>query len=108
MKTRTQNAARSTQHDLSTRDAAHECVLAAARGDRAAIGWIAIVAGGFLFDEIVDELGPDCPQDAEDAVQDVFLALCEGKLLPPAPGEGLDWLGRVARQMARAKKGAAR
>jgi hypothetical protein len=108
MKKQNQTAAR---HDLPTEspaDRAHQCVADAARGDRAAIGWIAIVAGGFLFDEIVDELGPDHRQEADDAVQDFFLALCEGTLLPPGPGEGIDWLGRVARQFARANKGGAR
>ncbi|HEY1691533.1 MAG TPA: hypothetical protein VGG39_05210 [Polyangiaceae bacterium] len=82
-------------------NAGQQCVLDACRGDRGAIGWIAIVMGGILFDEIVDELGEEGRQDASDAMQDFYLALCEARLLPPEPDDAIPWLGRMARECAR-------
>jgi hypothetical protein len=68
-------------------NAGQQCVLDACRGDRGAIGWIAIVMGG--------------RQDASDAMQDFYLALCEARLMPPEPDDAIAWLGRMARECAR-------
>jgi DNA-directed RNA polymerase specialized sigma24 family protein len=82
-------------------EAFDELVAEAAKGNRRAIGAIAIAFGPTLYDEARDALGPDGKQDGGDVVQDFFLGLCEGKLVFPAiRGAGIPWMRRTIRAIA--------
>ncbi len=83
-------------------DGLDELVSNAARGDRRAIGCIAIVLSPRLMAEARDELGEHYADDDGDVLQEFFLALCEARLTFPAiRGAGETWLSRMVRQVAR-------
>ena len=76
-------------------------VLAATRGDRRAIGALAIALGTTLHDEARAALGPDGAQAAGDVVQDLMLGLVERRFAPPrVRGGALPWLKRTVRAIA--------
>jgi hypothetical protein len=83
----------------------HELVVAASRGNRKAIGAIAVAFSPNLLDLARHELKD--PQDAEDVLQDLFVFLMEGlaKDVAPLPGEGLGYLERILREFIRAENG---
>ncbi len=80
-----------------------EMVFAAARGDRQAIGAIALAFTPNLLAEANDVL--DNEHDAADVVQDFFLALLEGgvECLSPPRGRALAFLFGVVRAMAQSR-----
>jgi DNA-directed RNA polymerase specialized sigma24 family protein len=83
-------------------DELDQLVAAAARGDRQAIGAIAIAFGPLLVKEVRQELGELFQHDAGDVLQDFFLALLEGKLtFPSIRGGALPWMKREVRSLAR-------
>ncbi len=98
-----------TDTDEQRIDELDELVGNAARGDRFAIGCIAIALSPRLLAEARDELGELFASDGGDVLQEFFLALCEGRLTFPAiRGAGVPWLSRQVREMARehlAKRG---
>jgi DNA-directed RNA polymerase specialized sigma24 family protein len=84
-----------------------DLVRAAATGDRGAIGAVAVAFGPTLLTIARRHAGRE---DAEDAVQDLFLSLVEGRAarFPPAEGRAMAWLGGLVRSLARARAGEAR
>jgi hypothetical protein len=82
-------------------DELDELVANAAKGDRFAIGCIAIALSPRLLAEARDALGELFAQDDGDVLQDFFTALCEGALsFPRIRGAGLPWLMKVIREKA--------
>jgi DNA-directed RNA polymerase specialized sigma24 family protein len=81
-----------------------ELVLLATRGDRDAIGAIALAFTGDLLAEATLVL--DDEHDAADAVQDFFLALLEGMTedVVPLPGQGKAFLLALVRRAARRRR----
>lgn len=78
-----------------------ELVMSATKGDRRAVGVIAIVFGPPLNDEAREALGPKYAQNSADVLQDLFLGMCEEKLVFPAiRGAALPWLKRMVREIA--------
>jgi hypothetical protein len=83
-------------------DQGDQLVVAATRGDRRAVGAIAIAFGPTLNDEAREALGPKWEQESADVLQEFFLALCEGELeMPPIRGAGVPWMLREVRGIAR-------
>jgi DNA-directed RNA polymerase specialized sigma24 family protein len=93
-----------SQSGASPRDATKldDLARAAALGDRQAIGTLAATYGPKLLAIARRHAGPE---DAEDAVQDLYLSLVEGRAarFPPAEGRGLAWLGGLVRSLARSR-----
>lgn len=82
-------------------DALDACVRAAIRGDRRAIGGIALALGGWLHDEARAALGPRYEQGASDVVQDFYLGLLEHRFTFPAiRGCATVWMRRIIRSLA--------
>jgi DNA-directed RNA polymerase specialized sigma24 family protein len=81
-----------------------ELVAHAARGNRRAIGAIAIAFGPVLVGIARFELGT--AEEAEDLVQDLYELLLQGEAwhFPPTRGRGLSWLRGLAVAMARARR----
>jgi DNA-directed RNA polymerase specialized sigma24 family protein len=81
-----------------------QLITLAARGDRRAIGAIAIEAGPVLLRLARQEIRH--PQDGEDLLQDLYVHLLEGRAarFPPAKGRGLTWLQGLVRAMARSRR----
>ncbi len=81
-----------------------ELLLLALRGDRHAIGAIALTFTSDLL--TVANVVLDNEADAADVVQDFFLALVEGKVegVPFLPGCGKAFLLDVVRHMARKRR----
>jgi DNA-directed RNA polymerase specialized sigma24 family protein len=81
-----------------------DLVLLATRGDRHAIGAIALAFTGDLLAEANDVLHDE--HDAADVVQDFFLALLEGKTegIVPLPGQARAFLLEIVRRMARRRR----
>jgi len=87
--------------DEQIRDQFDALVRNATRGDRLAIGAIAIVFGGFLIDEARTALGPRYEQAAGDVVQDFYLGLVEGQFtFPEVHGAAQPWMRRAIRSLA--------
>jgi DNA-directed RNA polymerase specialized sigma24 family protein len=85
----------------SIADALDACVRDAIRGDRRAIGRIAMALGGFLHDEARAALGPRFEQGASDVVQELYLGLLEGRFtFPGIRGCATVWMRRVIRMLA--------
>ena len=77
------------------------CVRDASRGDRRAIGCIAIALGGLLHEEARAALGPRYEQGAGDVMQDLYLGLLESRFaFPEIEGGALHWLSRVIHSLA--------
>ena len=73
----------------------------AAKGDRFAIGCIAIALSPTLLAEAREVLGELFAQDGGDVLQDFVTALCEGTLtFPPIRGAGLPWMMKMVREKA--------
>jgi DNA-directed RNA polymerase specialized sigma24 family protein len=81
-----------------------QLITLAARGDRRAIGAIAIQIGPVLLRLARQEIRH--PQDGEDLLQDLYVHLLEGRAarFPPARGRGLSWLEGLVRAMARSRR----
>ena len=91
-----------TATDRELLDQLDELVSSAVRGDRHAIGAIAIAFGPILLQEVRKELGPLFENDGGDVLQDFFLAMTEEQLTFPAiSGAGVPWMKRTARAFAR-------
>ena len=94
----------STAKKRSKDELVKECdpmVRAAAKGDQGAITAIVIGLGGPLHDEAVDALGEEHRQHSADVLQELFLALTEGKLEVDAEeGRALEWMFGVLRGIA--------
>lgn len=87
--------------DRELLDAMDDMVLAASRGERDAIGALAIGFTSPLLDEARDALGPVHQQDAADVVQDFLLGLAEARFTcPRIRGGAIPWMKRVVRAMA--------
>jgi DNA-directed RNA polymerase specialized sigma24 family protein len=85
----------------SIADALDACVRAAIRGDRRAVGILAMALGGFLHDEARAALGPRFEESASDVVQDFYLGLLEGRFtFPGIRGCATVWMRRVIRTLA--------
>jgi DNA-directed RNA polymerase specialized sigma24 family protein len=82
----------------------NDLVADAARGDRRAIGAIAIAFGPVLLKIAREELRSE--EDAEDLVQDVYALLLEGRAANflPRKGRGLSWLRGLVRATARTQR----
>ncbi len=92
-----------TASDQELLDELDVLVANAARGDRDAVGAIAIAFGPTLLKVAHEELGPVHAKEAGDVFQDLCLHLLEGDLLfPGIRGGGLPWLKRMVRALARA------
>ena len=77
-------------------------VEAACRGDGRAVGAISIACGPTLLKEAQRELGELYAQDGGDVMQDLFMAMMEGKLaFPSVRGVAVPWMKKMAREMAR-------
>jgi DNA-directed RNA polymerase specialized sigma24 family protein len=82
-------------------DAFDEMVLAASRGDRRAIGCLAIAYVTPLIDEARAALGPMHEQEAAEVVQEFLLGLAEGRFTcPRIRGGAISWMNRVVRALA--------
>jgi DNA-directed RNA polymerase specialized sigma24 family protein len=78
-----------------------DLVARAARGDSRAVGDIAIAFGPLLLREAKAALGRDYEQEADDVLQDFFLALLEGVPdLLPARGRAIEWMCGGIRALA--------
>ena len=87
--------------DQELLDAFDEMVLAASRGDRRAIGCLAIAYVTPLLDEARAALGPLYEQDAADVVQHFLLGLAEDRFTcPRIRGGAIPWMSRTVRAMA--------
>src|SRR5271169_3177027 len=97
---RTNDAANDTTTDERTRDEFDELVTRASGGDRHAIGAIAVALGPRLLGEARAILG-EFDQEADDVLQDFFLALLERRLrFEPAHGRAMPWMCRMVRAIA--------
>jgi DNA-directed RNA polymerase specialized sigma24 family protein len=90
------------QTDAQHQDEFDDLVQRATRGDRRALGAIAIALSPTLLQEAREVLGEDFAQEAGDVLQDFFLMLLEGRSrFVPAHGRGLAWMCGIIRSMAR-------
>jgi DNA-directed RNA polymerase specialized sigma24 family protein len=80
----------------------------AARGDRRAIGAIAIAFGPSLLKIARRETRHE--EDAEEVIQDLFVHLLEGRAarFPPERQRDLRWLGGLVQALARSRRKASR
>lgn len=91
-----------TTSDRELLDQLDQLVANAVRGDRHAIGAIAIAFGPMLLQEVRKELGPLFENEGGDVLQDFFLAMTEAQLtFPSIRGAGVPWMKRTARTFAR-------
>jgi hypothetical protein len=82
-------------------DAFDEMVLAASRGDRRAIGCLAIAYVRPLLDEARAALGPVREQDAAEVVEELLNGLAEGRFTyPNLRGGAIAWMNGVVRAIA--------
>jgi len=78
----------------------------ALRGDRCAVGAIAIAFGSILLEQAEAALGPDYAHEASDVLQDFFVCLVEGDVrIHPARGRAISWMCGVIRAIARKYRG---
>jgi DNA-directed RNA polymerase specialized sigma24 family protein len=90
-------------HERELLEEFDDLVAAATRGDRRAIGAIAIALGPLLLREARIELGTTDDKESGDVLQELFTAMVEAALtFPPATGNALAWLKRTVRLFARA------
>jgi DNA-directed RNA polymerase specialized sigma24 family protein len=88
--------------DAQTQIDFDDLVQRATRGDRRALGAIAIALTPRLLEEAGEVLGEDFEQEAGDVLQDFFLMLLEGRSrFVPAQGRALEWMCGVIRSIAR-------
>jgi DNA-directed RNA polymerase specialized sigma24 family protein len=87
--------------DAQLQDDLDALVMRASRGDRRAIGAIAVALGPRLLQEAPAVLG-DFEQEAEDVLQDFCLSLVERQSrFTPAHGRAIPWMCGIVRAMAR-------
>ena len=87
--------------DRELLDAFDEMVLAASRGDRRAIGCLAIAYVTPLLDEARAALGRLLEQDAAEVVQEFLLGLAEARFAcPGVRGGAIPWMKRTVRSIA--------
>jgi hypothetical protein len=87
--------------DRELLDGFDDLVLAASRGERDAIGALAIGFTPPLLDEARAALGPLHEQDAADVVHDFFLGLAEARFVcPRVRGGAIPWMKRIVRAIA--------
>jgi DNA-directed RNA polymerase specialized sigma24 family protein len=81
-----------------------DTVCRASRGDRDAIGTIAILSGSILLDEARNVMG-SLADEAADVLQDFLLSLLEGRSpFTPAQGRAIPWMCGVVRAIARRRR----
>jgi DNA-directed RNA polymerase specialized sigma24 family protein len=87
--------------DAELQDDFDDLVWHATRGDRRAIGAVAIAVSPTLLKEARGLLG-DFKDEAGDVLQDFFVWMLEGQTrFTPARGRGLAWMCGIIRAMAR-------
>jgi DNA-directed RNA polymerase specialized sigma24 family protein len=90
--------------DAQLQDALDALAMRASRGDRRAIGAIAIAFGPRLLQEARAVLG-DLEQEAEDVLQDFFLCLVDRRSrFTPARGRAIPWMCGIVRAIARKRR----
>jgi DNA-directed RNA polymerase specialized sigma24 family protein len=95
-----------SEQELQTVIELDEVLAHALRGDRRAVGAIAVAFGPLLLEEAEAALGRDYAQDAADVLQEFFLAMVEGDVrLRPVHGRALRWMCGVVRAIARKYRG---
>jgi hypothetical protein len=104
IKHRTQlHASSSPSTAAQNQTAFDDLVLRASQGDRRAIGAVAVAFGPRLLEEAKACLG-DYEHEAEDVLQDFFLALLERRSrFAPAQGRAIPWMCEAVRALARAR-----
>jgi DNA-directed RNA polymerase specialized sigma24 family protein len=101
MKTSIDRNAHVSQTDAQRLADLDALVARASRGDRRAIGAIAIAFGPRLLSEAQAVMGP-FEQDADDVLQDFLLALLEGRnRFVPDPARAIPWMVGIVRATAR-------
>jgi DNA-directed RNA polymerase specialized sigma24 family protein len=92
------------RNDTPHRDAFDDLVMRAARGDRRAIGAIAVALGPTLMKEARTVLG-DFEDDADDVLQDFFVFLLEKRWpTPPPQGRAMHWMCVIVRTFAHERR----
>jgi DNA-directed RNA polymerase specialized sigma24 family protein len=91
-------------NDTQVQDDFDDLVRLAVRGDRRAVGAIAMALGPMLLDEARVVLGEYADEDS-DVLQDFLLVLLEGRSrFQPVHGSAVVWLCRTIRAVAQTRR----